>query len=73
MMYGNKTFFIVRVRVKDKLNRVKWFNSLADATAWVDGLEWALDFDVDMSVTIDKKVMSAKIDECQLSFLDEGE
>jgi len=72
-MYGNKTFFIVRVRVKDKLNRVKWFNSLADATAWVDGLEWALDFDVDMSVTIDKKVMSAKIDECQLSFLDEGE
>ena len=72
-MYGNKTFFIVRVRVKDKLHRAKWFRSLADATAWVDGLEWALDFDVDMSVTIDKKVMSAKIDECQLSFLDEGE
>ena len=71
-MYGNKIFFVVSVRVADKLNKVKWFTSLSDAMAWVDGIEWAKDFDVDMSVTIDKRGMPAKIDESQLSFL-EGE
>ena len=75
-MYGKKTYFIVRVRVgsENKLDSVKWFTSLTDAMAWVDGLEWAKGFDVDMSVSIDKKVMSAKIEDSrQLSFLDEGE
>jgi len=72
MMYDKKVYFIVSVRVADKLNKVKWFTSLLDATAWVDGLEWAVGFDVDMSVSIDKRTMPAKIDESQLSFL-EGE
>ena len=71
-MYAKKVYFIVSVRVADKLNKVKWFTSLLDATAWVDGLEWAVGFDVDMSVSIDKRTMPAKIDESQLSFL-EGE
>lgn len=71
-MYDKKVYFIVSVRVADKLNKVKWFTSLLDATAWVDGLEWAVGFDVDMSVSIDKRTMPAKIDESQLSFL-EGE
>jgi len=75
-MYDKKTYFIVRGRVgsENKLNSVKWFTSLSDAMAWVDSLEWAIGFDVDMSVSIDKKVMSAKIEDSrQLSFLDEGE
>ena len=71
--FDKKIYFIVSVRVADKLNKVKWFTSLLDATAWVDGLEWAVGFDVDMSVSIDKRTMPAKIDESQLSFLDEGE
>ena len=71
-MTNKKVYFIVSVRVADKLNKVKWFTSLLDATAWVDGLEWAVGFDVDMSVSIDKRTMPAKIDESQLSFL-EGE
>ena len=71
-MYGKKVYFIVSVRVGDKLNKVKWFTNLFDATKWVDGLEWAVGFDVDMSVSIDKRTMPAKIDESQLSFL-EGE
>ena len=73
-MYDKKVYFIVSVRVADKLNKVKWFTSLLDATAWVDGLEWAVGFDVDMSVRIDKRTMPATIDDSrQLSFLDEGE
>ena len=82
-MYDKKVYFIVSVRVADKLNKVKWFTSLLDATAWVDGLEWAVGFDVDMSVSIDKRTMPAKIRACflsclvddgrQLSFLKEGE
>ena len=73
-MYDKKVYFIVSVRVADKLNKVKWFTSLLDATAWVDGLEWAVGFDVDMSVSIDKRTMPAKIDDGrQLSFLDKGE
>ena len=73
-MYGKKTYFIVSCRVSDKLNRIKWFTSILDATQWIDGLEWAVGFDVDISVTIDKRVMSAKIEDSpQLSFLDEGE
>jgi hypothetical protein len=73
-MYDKKVYFIVSVRVADKLNKVKWFTSLLDATAWVDGLEWAVGFDVDMSVSIDKRTMPAKIDDSrQLSFLEEGE
>ena len=70
-----KTFFIVRVRVgsENKLNTVKWFTSLTDAMTWVDGLEWAQGFDVDMSVSIDKRVQPATMSGiCQLSFL-EGE
>ena len=72
-MADKKVYFIVSVRVADKLNRVKWFTSLLDATAWVDGLEWAVGFDVDMSVSIDKRTVPVKIDECQLSFLPKGE
>ena len=71
-MYGKKVYFIVSVRVGDKLNKVKWFTNLFAATKWVDGLEWAVGVDVDMSVSIDKRTMPAKIDESQLSFL-EGE
>ena len=73
---AKKVYFIVSVRVADKLNKVKWFTSLLDATAWVDGLEWAVGFDVDMSVSIDKRTMPARIaidDERQLNFLDKGE
>ena len=71
-MSDKKVYFIVSVRVADKLNKVKWFTSLLDATAWVDGLEWAVGFDVDMSVRIDKRTMPATIDDSrQLSFLDE--
>jgi len=77
-MYDKKVYFIVSVRVADKLNKVKWFTSLSDAMAWVDGLEWAQGFDVDMSVSIDKRTMPAKIDGTafmgrQLNFLDKGE
>ena len=73
-MADKKVYFIVSVRVADKLNRVKWFTSLLDATAWVDGLEWAIGFDVDMSVRIDKRCMPVTIEDSrQLSFLDEGE
>jgi len=45
-----------------------------DATQWIDGLEWAVGFDVDVQVTIDKRMMPATIEDSrQLSFLDEGE
>ena len=71
-MYGKKTYFIVSCRVSDKLNKVKWFTSILDATQWVDGLEWAVGFDVDISVTIDKRLMPATIEDSrQMSFLDE--
>ena len=68
-----KTYFIVSCRCGDKLNRVKWFTNISDATKWIDGLEWAVGFDVDVQVTIDKRMMPAKIEDSrQLSFL-EGE
>ena len=71
--FGKKTYFIVSVRVGDKLNKIKWFTSILKATQWVDGLEWAVGFDVEMSVSIDKRTVPVKIDECQLSFLPKGE
>ena len=57
-----KIYFIVSVHVADKLNRVKWFTNLFDATSWIDGLEWAVGFDVDVSVTIDKRELPVKLD-----------
>ena len=73
--FGNKkTYFIVSCRCGDKLNRVKWFTNILEATKWIDTLEWAVGFDVDVQVTIDKRMMPAKIDDSrQLSFLEEGE
>ena len=71
---SKKTYFIVSCRCGDKLNRVKWFPNILDATQWIDGLEWAVGFDVDVQVTIDKRMMPAKIDDSrQLSFLEKGE
>ena len=73
-MYDKKTYFIVSCRCGDKLNRVKWFASISEATQWIDGLEWAVGFDVDVQVTIDKRMMPAKIEDSrQLSFLEKGE
>ena len=73
-MHDKKTYFIVSCRCGDKLNRVKAFKNILDATQWIDGLEWAVGFDVDVQVTIDKKMMPVRIeDNRQLSFLDEGE
>ena len=72
MKLEKKEYYIVSVRVGDKLNKIKWFTSVLKATQWVDGLEWAVGFDVEMSVSIDKRTVPVKIDECQLSFL-EGE
>ena len=73
-MSDKKTYFIVSCRVSDKLNRVKWFTNILDATQWIDGLEWAVGFDVDISVTIDKRVMPVRIEDSrQLSFLKKGE
>ena len=70
---NKKTYFIVSCRCGDKLNRVKWFTNISEATKWIDGLEWAVGFDVDVQVSIDKRMMPAKIDDSrQLSFL-EGE
>ena len=60
-MSDKKTYFIVSCRCGDKLNRVKWFANLFDATTWIDGLEWAVGFDVDVSVTIDKREVPVKI------------
>ena len=56
-----KIYFIVSVHVADKLNRVKWFTNLFDATTWVDGLEWATGSDVEMTVTIDKRAIPVRI------------
>ena len=73
-MYDKKTYFIVSCRVSDKLNKIKWFTSILDATQWIDGLEWAVGFDVDVQVTIDKRVMPVRIEDSrQLSFLKKGE
>jgi hypothetical protein len=71
--FGKKEYYIVSVRVADKLNKIKWFTSVLKATQWVDELEWAVGFDVEMSVSIDKRTVPVKIDECQLSFLPKGE
>ena len=72
-MSDKKTYFIVSCRCGDKLNRVKWFTNISDATQWIDGLEWAVGFDVDVQVTIDKRMMPAKIEaNRQLSFLNAG-
>ena len=73
-MYDKKTYFIVSCRCGDKLNKIKWFTNISDATQWIDGLEWAVGFDVDVQVTIDKRMMPAKIDDSrQMSFLEKGE
>ena len=73
-MSDKKTYFIVSCRCGDKLNKVKWFTNILDATQWVDGLEWAVGFDVDVQVTIDKRVMPVRIEDSrQLSFLKKGE
>ena len=46
-MSDKKTYFIVSCRCGNKLNRVKWFSNISEATKWIDGLEWAVGFDVD--------------------------
>ena len=73
-MYDKKTYFIVSCRCGDKLNRVRWFTNILKATQWIDTLEWAVGFDVDVQVTIDKRMIPVKIDDSrQLSFLEKGE
>ena len=56
-----KIYFIVSVRVADKLNKVKWFTNLFDATTWVDGLEWTINSDAEMTITIDKRAVPVRI------------
>ena len=46
---------------------------LEDHEKRIRRLEWAVGFDVEMSVSIDKRTVPVKIDECQLSFLPKGE
>ena len=73
-MSDKKTYFIVSCRCGDKLNRVRWFTNILQATQWIDTLEWAVGFDVDVQVTIDKRMIPVKIDDSrQLSFLEKGE
>ena len=40
---------------------MKWFTNLFDATTWVDGLEWTINSDAEMTITIDKRAVPVRI------------